>query len=181
MLFTDGDWVGLAPPKDMKYPDIYAALSTHVRKVEDKVETRPAEKYRPFWSGRVNKQCLRHYFNRALYVPGVDTILREILDIACGEYAMYESQSWRAANMLLTILTNPSCSHIPVESYPQLAKALLPTVRQFHHAPERDQIVIALKLAADLASTVTDSAFGGATARVGGPRDAQDSTGPVGR
>ena len=181
MFYIDGDWLGVAVPRSLADSDCYAALLEHVRAVEAEVENKPTGKYRPYWFGRANKQCLRHFFNRALYEPEASDILWQVLSIACGDREMYEPRSWRAANMLLSVLTNPSCVQIPVTMYPRLAQTLLPTVLKYDLASDCDQFAIALKLAGDLSSTVIDGAAGGAGAFARQSANEEDSSGPGAR
>ena len=181
MFYIDGDWLGVVVPQSLVHPDSFAALLRHVQTVEVQLEKVPTGKFRPYWAGRANKQCLRHFFNRALYEPGALDILQQVLSIACGDREMYEAPSWRAANMLLSILTNPTCAHIPVAMYPQLAQMMLPTVRIYYQASDWHQIAIALQLARGLSSTVIDGAAGGAGAFAKWLAHEEDSSAPGAR
>lgn len=181
MEILESNWIGLAPPVNLTDPDDLLEYVSHVELVEEKVHKPHRDKYLAFWCRRGNQSVLRHYYSRTLHHPDADAILRELLGIACGGNSIWEAQSWRAAYMLLAILTSPACAHIPVESYPALARSIISEVRQFNCADQATLVAIKLKLAADIAAaTAGGEANGGASC---GTRPASDpgAAGPSGR
>lgn len=178
MEIIESDWIGLAP-EHLTDPDDILAFVQHVEAVEEKVQERRRDRYLGFSCRRANQVVLRHYFNRALHHPDADAILLEVLGVAYGKTVIWETHGARVAYVLLAVLTSPACAHIPIESYPTLARSILAEARQYRCTDQATQVGLTLKLAADLAaSTKGGESYGGATC---GTRPADDLDAPSGR